>query len=370
MKSRVGILNFQFSRANYGALLQAAALEFLIKEQNYSVEHIDLVPTRTLKLKQQLRQYVRNIMDVIGLSYYLGLKQTPRNIKVFDDFRNNYLSRTPKRYKTTNELAVLENKYDAVVVGSDQVWRPEYCIGEAEAFFLSFVGPNTKRISYAASFGKDKWECADKSLDSSLCDLAVKFDSVSVREESGIKICQDVFSIEASHVLDPTLLVGKSFFESMLSEFKNNDSTGVVYYVLDDFQELERELNSITNMKKSYARNIYNKGSQKKPLYSSVPEWLHAIKNSDYVVTDSFHCVCFAILFEKQFIYSANPKRGLARLESLFKMLDIPNRISIDRTTLSEGFKNLEDINYKVVNQKLEELRGHSSEFLFEALSR
>lgn len=101
------------------------------------------------------------------------------------------------------ELRRLNRETKAFIVGSDQVWRHKYSrLFGRDLFWLSFAAPNAKKIAYAASFGRDRWEADFEST------LAAKyyisrFDRVSVREDDGVGICRDVFGVEASHVLDP-----------------------------------------------------------------------------------------------------------------------------------------------------------------------
>ncbi|WP_417648515.1 polysaccharide pyruvyl transferase family protein, partial [Enterobacter hormaechei] len=103
--------------------------------------------------------------------------------------------------------------------------------------------------------------------------------------------------------------------------------------------------------------------------YYSVPEWLNNIKNSRLVITDSFHCVCFCILFEKEFLCCVNEGRGLSRLQSLLGMVGLTDRICSPDDDFISKISNLNSINYQEVNQLLELKRYDSKKFLLDSLS-
>ena len=126
-----------------------------------------------------------------------------------------------------------EGNYDAYVVGSDQCWRPRYN-AFLSSMFLDFVkGEKTKRIAYAASFGTDQWEFTQEMT--SICvPLAQKFDFVSVREDSGLKLCKEHLGVNAVHVLDPTLLLTKEDYTHLIKAENEPQSKGTLFnYILD-----------------------------------------------------------------------------------------------------------------------------------------
>lgn len=367
MKNRkVGILNFHYSTVNYGAVLQAAALEDFVRRLGYDVEHINYIPQEDYelifdRLKYELKCLIKKITRI----------ELPNS--VFDDFRAKYINETNKIVRR-KKLSLISDNYSSVIVGSDQVWRSEYTVNDTEVYFLNFLGSNTKRISYAASFGTGNWVSSDKhilkskkELTESVQKLINEFNFISVRESSGVEICKNTFSVNAEHVLDPTLLNGADFFYNIIENrcTKNyHDRNAIVYYKLDQdecfvdyIKYLERELSS-----DSYDLYRDNEGN-----FREVEEWLTRIHHSELVVTDSFHCICLAILFEKEFIYYPNNhNRGMDRLTSLLSMLNIEGRIygiDVKENTLPE-----KRLNYKVISNRLSELREFSKSYLLNAL--
>lgn len=342
---KVGILNLQQSN-NYGAVLQAHALECVVESLGYQVETIDLHKSNDSEVKFKLKTIVKKIT---------GFRSNN-----FEYFRNKYLKRT-SACCTTNSIG----KYDAVVVGSDQVWRPRYTQQHALAYFLSFAGNNAKRISYAASFGVDEWEheFADSVLTKKIINEIRKFNGISVREDSGVEICKSVFGVDAKHVLDPTLLAGKDLFERFLMNEKALDlkTKPVVVYKLDADVQFSSDLEIVKETLSFDSESIYDTNN-----YIHVHEWLGKIKNAELVVTDSFHGVCFCILFNKQFVCVVNKERGQARLSSLLGMLGIQDRLV---EQLSEFDPLSCVIDYTQVNSKLSQLRSECVDFLASSLN-
>lgn len=375
MKNKIGVLNFQYSDHNYGAVLQAAALENVIREYDCDVEHINFIPL--IKKNRTLKQKIISILEVLKLKNVILkimhkkviIKNTVRGSEVFELFRDKYIFRT-KKYHTIDDLKEVSSKYDIVIVGSDQVWRPRMYseLSELQIYFLSFASNETKKISYAASFGVDQWEY-DKKDDVTIYakDQLEKFDSISVRENTGVEICKTLFNIDATHVLDPTLLIGRTYFDNIINMEDKKENRTISYYKLDLSELFLSGVKHITHMLNIQSVNIYYKKLEdNKYEYYPVNEWLSMIRNSSLIITDSFHCVCFAILFNKNFYCCINKDRGASRLESLLGELDLNDRlITEDDLTKIKAF---EDIDYKKVNPILDAKRSVSRDFLLHAI--
>lgn len=197
-----------------------------------------------------------------------------------------------------------------------------------------------------------------------------KFHAISVRESSGVQICDEIFDIYAEHVLDPTLAIGREFFDEIADEAKKLSTTmdKIVYYKLDSDNKFLDFLNFLESNLNTKSENIYRKKIGKKYYYNEVNEWLAKIRSSKLVVTDSFHCICFAILFEKEFLYVPNNNRGVTRLESLLSSLGLSNRIAKNdlKDFYIEYCKN--KIDYNKVNDILKNKREASISFLYNSL--
>src|SRR5690606_24010101 len=139
-----------------------------------------------------------------------------------------------------------KNKYDLVVVGSDQVWRPKYS-PNIYNFFVDFIGRGGKSISYAASFGVDEWEFNEKQT--FRCkELIRKFDAVSVREQSAITLCKEKFDSDAELVVDPTLLILAKDYETLVIKQGLQGKGKVLKYVLDEDAETKAFVNNVAQL--------------------------------------------------------------------------------------------------------------------------
>lgn len=369
MKS-IGIVNFHYSNHNYGAVLQAAALHYYVnKELGYKSEHINFMP-KSVKVKWQakLKSQIKALLMDLGLKEKKITHNSFVNPEVFQEFRDKWLPTSAKTFHTFDELNQADLPYSHAIVGSDQVWRPSYTGNASLVYFLAFLNESVKKISYAASFGNDFWELNPDDT-AKIANEIQSFDAISVREKSGVDICNSSFEVKAEHVLDPTLLVGRSLFDDIIGDKPENNTADIVYYKLDIDSDFEAFINNAAASLNFTVSNIYYSSKGRSHYYRSVDSWLREIKESKLVITDSFHCVCFAILFEVPFIYYPNNNRGLTRLESLLSSLDLTHHIYRDNADPVELTKEIMEIDYIQVNKKLAGLRSSSSKFLTDSLS-
>lgn len=355
---KIGILNFQHSTHNYGAVLQAAALEHTCRQLGHDAQHLDYMVKPIVTLKGRVGQLLRK----------MGLRKTPKanqiaNKEAFERFRQNFINRTG-RINSVKEFSEVAKAFDAVVVGSDQVWRPAFA-KDTVGFFLGHVPKGVDRISYAASFGTTDWEQADNTiLTEKVRQELSQFKAISCREKTGVTICKDVFGVEAEHVLDPLLLVDEPFFENVVSKSIVELEARLVYYKLDSSPEFQADLKVLDNEFGSAAINIYSNRADIRE-YREVADWLALICNAEVVVTDSFHCICLALRFGKDVIYCPNERRGQTRLDSLFEQLDVAaDPLSFELKTPMFKLSRRGDV-YTI----LESERTHSLKFLADAIN-
>jgi len=365
---KIGILTLPIAE-NYGGILQAVALYRLLYSQGHDVTLIYKEVDQVL-----WKNIVISILRVIPFhdfknfkAYHRIKKEWQKRKEFHRRFIENEIFKISKDLYTKKELEnfVKRESFDAVIVGSDQVWRKRY-INDAyyKSYFLDFVdGSKTKKIAYAASFGKDHWEGEGDSED--IAKLLKDFTAVSTREASGVAICRDSFGYnDAKHVLDPTLLMGKAFYiNEIIAKYdtSNIPKGGLVTYVLDEAKE-KKEIIEFTQKRTGLKSLHHLKGFNDSHITFSVPQWVASFANADFVVTDSFHGMVFSIIFEKEFVVIGNHSRGLDRFISLLSLLGLEDRLVFDVKDL-EG-KELESIDYERVNKLLEGEKKKSLEFL------
>jgi hypothetical protein len=226
-----------------------------------------------------------------------------------------------------------------------------------------------RRISYAASFGTDQW--ADDGKVGQVTRLLGEFDSVSVREDSGVALCGQRFARkDAVHVLDPTLLVERAFHERVIQQLAPGNSAGGLYaYVLDRSATKQGIIEAVQRAQQLDTMTLAEPETDLTG-YVNIGQWARRFRDADFVVTDSYHGMIFSIIFEKQFVAIGNAGRGLTRFKSLLAMLGLEDRLCDASVSPAFGAAELEPINYQRVNQRVVELREHSKAFLLGALAK
>lgn len=350
---KIGILTFQYpENRNFGAILQSYAHLALIKKFNKDVKIINYNPNNYKYMSLKVRTLIK--LESRG----------------FKDFFEKFL-----KISNFNNLEKENEKCDIFVVGSDQVWRAFWLKEKVKHYFFDFVDKNKKKIAYAASFGVDFWE-GDKKLTEEIKPLIKTFNHISVREESGIDICKNTFGVDgAICVLDPTLMISREDYQPILDDWKDKSHLKkkyIAHMLLDDTEELKKESQNIADY--LGAGINYIKGKYKKILwknyfsYNKVSQWLTYLKDAELVITDSFHCTVFSIIFHKKFVVVANPERGVARLETLLSKVGLEDRFFTDiKDVMKSGILDKE-IDYNEVEKKLAVHRKYSMDFLKKAL--
>lgn len=357
---KVGIITFQQTN-NYGAILQSYALHQKVKSFGYDVEVINYQcdyiskPYRLINLKRKgLFSY---LFGIIGYTCYL-----PRGGKC-NNFRK-YITYSPKVDKTN--INTLSNKYDLFFTGSDQVWNYKLTNSDYN-YLLEFVKDSNKKFSYAASFGISKVEEKEKSKYKVLLE---DFNKITVREESGKEIVEELLDKDADVVLDPTFLLNKEQWLSVANNRKVDEDYILVYqlglssHLINFVKRLAKE----KGCKVIYIPFPLGKFIKCKINLTSGPaEWLSLFNNAKYVVTDSFHGTVFSIIFNKNFfteISKQNSGVGL-RIENLLRKMGL-----LDRLIATDKKINIDkEIDYEQVNIILEEERSKSINILEEMLN-
>jgi hypothetical protein len=377
---KIGIITLPFN-SNYGGLLQAFALQTVLKQMGHEVWSVNrrnrIMPFK-FKVLSSTNRLIKSVIS--GKMGVIRSWATAKEELVIDQHTNRFLSeniQTTDFLKSESDFEKLSRyKFDAYVVGSDQVWRPKYSPRLAN-HFLGFIDGtvNPKRISYAASFGVDNWEFTPEQTDECR-KLLAKFNAVSVREDSAVKLCKQNFGIDATQVLDPTLLVSKEEYIRLVETDKIPGCNGsLLTYVLDkspDKQEfikkiiLETGLTEVSIMPKSLFRDAGRKKIND-CIYPPVTAWLRGFMDAEYVVTDSFHGMAFAIIFNKPFLALGNTKRGMTRFSSLVKLFGLEDRIILSADShLTE--KLYSPIDFHHVNEILKTKQLEAYKFLSDSL--
>ena len=258
-----------------------------------------------------------------------------------------------------------------IVVGSDQVWRPNYT-SDVTRFFTAFLGhSDICRIAYAASFGVAVNEFSDEQIACGREYLKL-FSAISVREESGIRLCKELFDVQACQVLDPTMLLRREDYQRFTSTAPQSPGNLMVY-VLDrteekdafiaEFAEKRGLVPFYANSKTEIPWNVdIPIGERKQP---PLENWLRGFDDAEFVLTDSFHACVFSILFHKPFGVFVNLERGLSRIESLLRPLGLMDRCITDAPVDLDR-----SIDWKFIDNVLMQKTESSLDFLKQGLNR
>jgi hypothetical protein len=330
-------------RTNYGGILQAYALQTVLQRRGHEVivinrayqdyPSIKLLYRRVGSiLKSLIRRYIQGKKEYIIMNPFSSLFRTKWDGYIIQPFVKNKICQSPElRNSESMKRYFAKQKFDCYIVGSDQVWRPCYspCITD---FFLKSVpdASHTKKVAYAASFGTDQWEMAPSETEE-CARLAQIFDAISVREESGVRLCKQYLGVDAVHLLDPTMLLKVEDYICLFKEKGLPKSSGNLFcYVLDNNQEVDKIINllEIEGFTPQYAHlDTTPTKENQRPVQLSIEEWLRGIYDADFVVTDSFHACVFSVIFHKPFVVYGNIDRGMSRIQSLLKMFDLNGRL-------------------------------------------
>jgi hypothetical protein len=362
---KIGILT-QPLHSNYGGLLQNYALQEVLRRMGHDPLTIDRhKPLATSFIKNVAKHFLQIVKSSYDSSL-LTAKQKERLSLKQKTFVEINISKTGKFFSQTEfNSYISKHKLDAYIVGSDQCWRPCYSpnIGN---YYLDFVDAQTKKIAYAASFGVDNWEYNNEDTQSARA-LAKRFDAISVRENTAVKLCKDKLGVDATWVLDPTMLLGKDGYMKFVTP--NADTKYVLIYLLEESNEARTLVNNVARkldikeIRSNIASSIFHRGeSLESHMNMPVEEWLSNIHNATFVVTDSFHGAVFCILFNVPFVVKLNSTRGNTRLESLLTDFGLQECICQD-------FKGTADFNWQRINSYLKERQTKSMQFLQAALA-
>lgn len=342
---RIGLLTYHHS-ANYGAVMQSYATCRALKELGHEVEF--------LNFQQDEKRSNSSII------FYF-------KIKAFDRFMTAFYPTETKILQSMDDLNAIASNYDCLVVGSDQVWNPEISKNKCLAYFLDFGGSDIRRISYASSFGISKWPEQYQNLLPSISASLHKFHGLSVREETGKYLLENLFNLSSQVVLDPTLL--HTDYNEITGNIVNNDD--VICYLLN---RTKLQLEKTIKLSKSLGKTPKMISTIRPTLGfryvypPSIEAWIKYIAGAKFVITDSFHGLAFSLIYNKQFIVISPNNGKNSRLKDLLKSVGLENRYFDENDTIIYSELQNKKIDYDVVNSKLDTLKDVSWNYLRNAL--
>lgn len=349
----IGIVTQPLSN-NYGGVLQNYALQITLKRLGHNPITFNVVPQER-SVKIWIRHTIKYLL-VLGLpckreDYYPLFYPRDKSVALFVD-KHIVHTKIHRNYKGYN---IKKMGLDAIVLGSDQVWRKRYNYKVWKDKFLQFVSDtNILRLAYAASWGSDQCEFSENDLLIGRT-LMKKFKAVSVRENSGIELCNKYLGVDAIEVLDPTLLLSSTDYAELTKDIKKQQEPYMAAYILD---RSPKKKQMIDYFAKQNGIKVVDFDIAKNKV--SVEEWLSLFANAQFVLTDSFHGTVFSIINKRPFVTVVNSHRGSARFYSLLNKLGLENRII--ENDYEE--KRLGEIDWMNVERNITHWRNLSIDFL------
>jgi len=308
-----GLLTFTHAD-NYGALLQAYALQQTLKRSGHENVFLNLVPPKT--------EPERNLSALPPLMRK-KIEETLKYYRIragrFEDFRKNFLSVTEP--VSPSDAPALNKKFERFIVGSDQVWN-DGATGGNLIYTLPFAEPE-KRFSYAASFGGA--EGVEKATERFWQELS-QFRKISLRENDGAASCLEKTGIAPQIHVDPCLLRSEEEWLSFIRNTEKMKEEFVFLFLIEydaAFYRLAEQFAQFHNLPlKIVTASYIPQFGFESFAGTGVKEWLGLIRDARYIFCDSFHACVFSLLFEKNFMPNLSRQKLAGRSSRLSKLLE------------------------------------------------
>ena len=383
MPSKIGcVIAYRKGHNNYGTSLQGYAMLKKIQQLGFDIEVINYIKHYSFLEK------VKWVINAYRCGLY-GKGASKNNAENASEYTNNLKLRTKAvdEYKAKKLLPYFHDyegykalssgstNYDAVVVGSDQVWLPS---GLPTKFFnLLFVDDNIRKVAYASSFGVQEIPNFQKKATGAYLD---RFFKIGVREQRGKEIVDSLSHKTAQVVADPTLLLTREEWEEEIKGARPHEAEPYMFcYLISENEDARRKATELAKQKglkiicirhlEKY-REIDETYGDEAPYEVDPNDFIKYIKDATYVVTDSFHCTVFSHIFHKQFLTFYRGSTGKnaknSRIDSLLSVLGS----STQHLYSIGGLKGIDSvIDWESVDNNLKHLREESLAFLKNALS-
>lgn len=371
MMKSVGILTFHASH-NYGSMLQAYALQQTVLSMGYKCEIINF---RSERQKQMFRPdyYTGNLVERLKrlIVQFPHIKEAICKYELFEKFLQNDLFLSKQEYTTVEELERGDLKYDYYISGSDQIWNTD-CFDFDIAYYLPFVHFG-KLIAYAPSMGPTPE--SSKSIDLDIAALLERYDEISVREPRTAQFIREKWNKEVTTVIDPTLLLPTTHWESLIESNPIVDGDYIFLYSpkfnsFENVYKLAEDISERYAIKVILSRNHKYLCDKRRWRRFNIKadvgpkEFLNLTKNARIVCCDSFHAVVFSIMLQVPFL--AMDGMNDSRISNLLKMTGLESRsASIDRSIDGSIFNQISSIHL----ERLHPYINNSLNFLKTALT-
>jgi polysaccharide pyruvyl transferase len=355
---KIGIITTSYA-LNYGAVLQAYALQRYLDLSGYESEIIDYRPAKPVYGREMyfknntFKNVIKNSLIFTKPDYK---RKHQEKVKVFDNFLENRLHLSRKKYYLQDDFNNLDC-YDVFICGSDQIWNLN--LMDDRIFFLPFKSEciNSKYISYAPSIAEN---LSDEQL-KTITDRIQHFDSISIREAQGAISLSRIMNKDITAVLDPVFLLNPDDWREVIPKNQMKKKYILCYFLGIN----ETSLKLVNKLKQITGLDVINIGLDPKGLIKadidmtniSPLEYVSMIESAEFVCTNSFHATAFSIIFNKKF-YTIKHSTRNSRMDNLFNIFSIEGSIiesndNVD-TILENNINDKENVDYYKVQEHIE----------------
>lgn len=361
---KIGVVSYNIygNFTNYGSALQSWALHKAIKKSGqYAPVLIDYCPN--IHIDKDILNPIKNMWDQdeeARINCELTLPDIRENYYKFDSFYSNEFIRTVKKYTSQNfNDIVLDEKIDGFVCGSDTI----FCIDEFgfdDGYFANYSCMKGKSVAYAASFGDALFSEEDLNV---LADRLGNFNAIGLRENKMIDYIEEHMSIPVKRVLDPTLLLKSEEYNQIITQNVLVKEKYLLYYSRRYSENMEKYVEKMAEEKGLKIVEISLRASNAEKghyMYykAGVEEFLSLVRHAEYIVTNSFHGLIFAVQFRKPFVVFSR-EQGDSKISELLQFLGLKGRL------LVTGEENIEEnIDYDTVHKIIDDARVNSIDYL------
>lgn len=327
---KIGTITFWDSEDNYGQILQCYALIKFLKLQGHEPFLIKYKRQRNFysilkRIFEEVKFFFKSPFAIVQRFKSRFFKRRALKEIVnrnFSDFRRKHIPSTSQIY-SDNSLYREPPIADAYICGSDQIWA-----GGNPIMYLQFVPNDCIKIAYSASFGGR----IPKNL-KEISRYLNSFNYVSLREKSGVALCNELGCFSAELVPDPTLLLSSEIYRQLCPEISNKSNRYILLYLLGNdipiSVDVIFEFAKLNNIEIKYVASQGRKDCFAK-IYPTIEEWIDLIDNASYIITNSFHGTVFSLLLNTPFLViplSGSYKKMNVRIYDLLDKYDLKNRI-------------------------------------------
>jgi len=362
---KIGIYTLH-ANYNYGALLQAYAMQKVLERAGHQAELVNLSPL-TAEEENESKLFSWRFKSILTSLYSRGSFKVQKKHARFRKFHSQM--NLSKRYYSLDEIYKNPPEYDIHLVGSDQVWNLERGFPKKSLYFLDFLKSEKIKVSYAASFGT---QAIDEKCYEPLKKALMTFNAISVREKDGVNIIKNAAGLVAEQVLDPTFLLDAREWESLIAPKPLIKGKYIFCYGFDNSEKSQAMVAAIRERLRfpvviaSVSVFPPRKIKRDKFIQDAGPiEFLDLVRNAAFVCTGSYHGVAFAIHFRKSFFAAIHPTRN-SRMESLLKKLGLEHRQLHEPSEIRQMLDDELFINYSRVEFEIKKESCNSMRWLME----